>query len=321
MTQLILITGGLGYVGGRVAQALARDREFDVTVTTRDPDASELPSWLPADRCIRLDMLNDAEITDAVSNADVIVHCAALNEIDSLRDAERALAVNVLGTLKLVTAAESAGVGRVIYFSTAHIYRAPLEGVIDETTVPRPVHPYAITHRAAEDIVLAATTRKTTTGVVLRLSNSIGAPISRRVNRWTLAGNDMCRQAVTTGEIRLKSAGLQQRDFIPLADVARATAHMIRLPAASLGDGCFNLGGDRSISIIDLAGMIRDRCTALFGVTPGIVRPEPLPSERSAELTYSMEKLKSTGFSLAGSLEQEIDETLRFCDQYCRKVS
>jgi len=198
------------------------------------------------------------------------------------------------------------------------VYRAPLEGVITETTLPRPVHPYAITHRAAEDYVLAATTRHTTTGIVLRLSNSLGAPINTRVNRWSLAANDLCRQAVTTGEIRLKSSGLQLRDFVALPDVARATAHMIRLPAASLDDGIFNVGGDQAISIIGLAELIRNRCTALFGVTPSIVRPEPLPSERAVPLTYSVEKLRSTGFSLSGSLEQEIDETLRFCDQHCR---
>jgi UDP-glucose 4-epimerase len=318
MTRSVLITGGLGYVGGRIAEALARNPEFDITVTTRDPGTSERPDWLHADRCARLDMLNDAEIADACRNADVIIHCAALNEIDSLRDPERAILVNVLGTQKLVAAAESAGVGRFIYFSTAHIYRAPLEGVITEATVPRPVHPYAITHRAAEDLVLAATTRQTMTGIVLRLSNSIGAPINSRVNRWSLAGNDLCRQAVTDGEIRLKTSGLQQRDFVPLSDVARAAAHMCRLPAAQFADGCFNLGGGQAISIADLAGRIRERCGALFGTRPPVVRPEPLPSERAGSLTYSIEKLKSTGFSLAGSLDQEIDDTLRFCRRYCR---
>ena len=121
-------------------------------------------------------------------------------------------------------------VERFIYFSTAHIYGAPLEGTITEKSLPSPVHPYAITHRAAEDYVIAAAKQKRIQGTVLRLSNSFGAPVSPHVNRWTLLANDLCRQAVEKGTITLRSNGCQYRDFICLTDVEEVMAKMLTNP-------------------------------------------------------------------------------------------
>jgi len=316
MTQSILLTGGLGYVGGRVAEWLAKDPDFEIFVTSRNPATAELPKWLPEDHCIKLDILDNEDIKNACEDIDIIVHFAALNEIDSLINPEKALLINGLGTQKLVKSAETAGVTRFIYFSTAHIYRSPLEGTISETTIPRPVHPYAISHRTAEDFVLAATRQEKLQRIVLRLSNSIGAPINSKVDRWSLIGNDLCRQAITTREMRLKTSGLQERDFITLHDVARAVSHMIQLQDDALGDGIFNLGGDKSISIIHLATKIQERCKLMFNFTPPIVRPEPSSNENSVPLKYLIEKLKSTGYYPEGNLEQEIDNTLIFCQKH-----
>lgn len=315
MTRSILLTGGLGYVGGRVAEWLTMDPELEVFVTSRNPASAILPEWLLEDHCIKLDILKDEDIKNSCKDIDIIVHFAALNEIESLNDPGRALLINGLGTQKLVNSAETAGVTRFIYFSTAHIYRSPLEGTISENTIPRPVHPYAISHRTAEDFVLAASRQEKIRGVVLRLSNSIGAPINSKVDRWSLICNDLCRQAITTKEMRLKTSGTQERDFITLYDVARAVSHMIQLRDNMIRDGIFNLGGGNSLSIFQLATQIQERCKLRFNFTPPIVRPEPLPGEKCVPLQYSIEKLKSTGFSPEGCLEQEIDNTLIFCQK------
>ena len=316
MTRSVLLTGGLGYVGGRVAEVLAGNPDFEVFVTSRDPASQEFPVWLEKDHCIRLDVLNDADISNACKDIDTVIHLAALNEIESQTDPGKALLVNGLGTQKIVRAAEASGVTRFIYFSTAHIYRSPLEGYISENSIPRPVHPYAISHRTAEDFVLAATREEKFHGIVLRLSNSIGAPITTRVDRWSLIGNDLCRQAITKKAMHLKTPGTQVRDFIPLQDVGRAVTHMIRLPGNAVGDGIFNLGGEKTIAIISLAKLIQERCTITLGFTPPIMRPEPTIVQECAPLVYSIEKLKGTGFRLSGNIVEEIDNTLIFCKNH-----
>ena len=314
MTASVLITGGSGYVGGRIVRRLASREDILLRIGSRQRDGV-FPAWLGCGSPVPLDMMSSESLAFACSGIETIIHLAALNEIDSSTDPERALLVNGLGSLKLLQAAEQAGVRRFIYFSTAHVYGAPLAGRITERTLPRPVHPYAITHRIAEDFVLAAHDRKALTGIVVRLSNSYGAPADSAVNRWSLLVNDLCRQAVTSRVLTLKSSGLQRRDFIALDDVARAAEHFIFLAPTQCGDGLFNLGGESSFKIIEIAERIAARCQVVLGYTPEVCRPQPLPDEVCAELDFSIEKLKSTGFSLSGNMDEEIDATLLLCKE------
>jgi UDP-glucose 4-epimerase len=78
------------------------------------------------------------------------------------------------------------GVTKFVYFSTAHVYGSPLQGLIDENSTPRPMHDYAITHRLAEDYVLQANSDKDITGSILRLTNSVGSPLNSKENCWML---------------------------------------------------------------------------------------------------------------------------------------
>src|SRR5512136_351404 len=315
MTSEVLITGGLGYLGGRIARALASSSRFSVLVTTRRGECPPLP-WLPRDRCRRMDLDDDRQVKEACEGVDAVIHLAAFNEVDSAADPRRALRVNGEGTLRLLEAATAAEVGRFIYLSTAHVYGSPLAGRITEATVPRPVHPYAITHRVAEDFVLAARFRGSPEGIVVRLSNGIGAPVLPEVNRWTLVGNDLCRQAVTDHALVLKTPGLQERDFICLSDVARGVEHLLGLDAGASGDGIFNLGGERSMTILALAGLIRERCGKVLGFTPQLHAPPPGGDPSGKPLDYSIDRLKATGFRLEGRLEDEIDATLAFCREH-----
>jgi UDP-glucose 4-epimerase len=314
MMDKVLITGGSGYIGGRLVQALVKEPRFHLRLGTRQPLANR-PLWPEAVEIVPFDLLSQDDLISACRGVRYVIHLAALNEIDSLANPEAALSINGLGTLKLLEAAQGAGVERFIYFSTAHVYGAPLVGIITEESLPRPNHPYAITHRVAEDFVLAAHDQKAIQGIALRLSNGFGAPASVSPNRWTLIVNDLCRQAMTTGKLVLKSSGLQWRDFITLSDVARSVQHLLNLPASACQDGLFNLGGECSLQIIDLAQRIAHRASRFLGFTPPIHRPESGPTETFQPLDYRVDKFKSTGFSLSRNIDEEIDATLHFCKE------
>lgn len=313
----ILITGGLGYVGGRIARSLDRSAGHFLRIATRR-SGMERPTWLKSGEVVRLDLDRREDLRERCTAVDGVVHLAALNEIESADGPERALLVNSLGTLRLLEAAVAANVRRFIYFSTAHVYGAPLRGAITEKTVPRPSHPYAITHRAAEDWVLGAHDRRQIEGVVLRLSNSYGAPASPDVNRWTLVVNDLCRQAMATRKMVLRSSGLPQRDFIAMSDVCRAVQHVLSLDRGQLDDGLFNLGGECALSVIDMANRIADRCSVKFGFRPEIIRPEAMSNEKPDPIDYRIDKLKATGFAVRGDMDLEIDETLQLCHEFHR---
>jgi UDP-glucose 4-epimerase len=314
MTSRILVTGGLGYLGGSIAQALEAAGEFELLLGTRRPPADR-PAWLKRAMPVWLDLARPQDLDALCRNVHCVIHLAALNEIQSAADPSSALIVNGQGSLRVLDAACRQGVERFLYFSTAHVYGAPLAGRIDEGTLPRPSHPYAITHRVAEDFVLAAHQRGAISAAVLRLSNACGPPAHAQIDRWTLVANDFCRQAVTRGRIELMTSGQQARDFIPLGDVARAVLHLMAAPRAMLGDGLFNLGGENPLRIRALAERVAERCARLLGRRPVIAVPGEPGEVAAPMLDYRIDKLKSTGFALSGSLDLELDATLSFCQR------
>lgn len=307
----ILITGAFGYVGGRLGCYLA-EQDYQLRLGSRDV-SRQPPQWLGAGDIKATDFESDTSLEVACQDVDCIIHLANTNEAVSRADPELALKVNGGGAIKLLRAASVTGVKRVIYLSTAHIYGAPLQGVISEETLPCPRHPYAITHRVAEDFLLAANGGDKPKCIVLRLSNSYGVP-ELGVD-WALLVNDLCRQAVTQKKLVLRSAGLQRRDFLTLSDVGRAVRHLIELPWEHCSDGLFNLGGENPMRILDVAERVAGRCEAALGFRPEVQRPHPFPGEKSLPLDYRIDKLKATGFTLRSNVDDEIDATLKYCLQ------
>lgn len=305
----ILITGGFGFVGGRVAKHL-HQVGHSIVLGTRKMYTS--PEWLPQAEVVQLHWHDAAALERSCRGADVVIHAAGMNAQDCAADPVAALEFNGLATARLLAAAMRAGVQRFMYLSTAHVYASPLVGTITEDACPRNLHSYATSHLAGEYAVLAAGQRRQIQGVVLRLSNAFGAPMWKDANCWTLLVNDLCRQAVVTGRLKLFTAGMQLRDFITLEDVSRAVLHILQAESTVLADGLFNLGGDAVMSILTMTEQVAARWKVLTGKDLPIIRTEPsgpLPEP----LDYSCDKLKATGFSLTSQVHQEIDATLGLC--------
>ena len=99
-----------------------------------------------------------------------------------------------------------------------------------------------------------------------------------------------------------------------------AVLHFLRISKNKCADGLFNLGGEASLRIIDLAEMIAKRCSAVLGFEPTIERPQPADDEVSLPLEYDITKLKSTGYSLRGNAEREIDDTIRIAQHFTERL-
>jgi len=306
----VLITGGFGFIGGRVAQYLQQAGR-QVVLGTRNPAYS--PAWWPQAEVVTTNWHDVHALAQICNGVDVVIQAAGMNAQGCAAEPVTALEFNGLATTRLVAAATRAGVKRLIYLSTAHVYASPLIGNITEDTCPRNLHPYATSHLAGENAVLSANLRGEIEGIVLRLSNAFGAPAHRDVNCWMLLVNDLCWQAVMTGKLVLRSNGLQQRDFITLQDTARCVAHFVKLPFANCSDGLFNLGGERARSVYEMTQLVAARCQMVLGFTPPIERVKPPPEGHAIPLAYGTAKLKSTGFSLQSRFEDEIDATLSLC--------
>jgi UDP-glucose 4-epimerase len=271
------------------------------------------PAWLPQADVVQM-LWDDAEMLKRVCHGiDVVVQAAGMNAQGCTADPVAAMAFNGLATARLVEAAGRSRVERFVYLSTAHVYASTLAGTIIEETCPRNLHPYAISHLAGEHAVLCADQCGCIQGAVLRLSNAFGAPVRKEADCWMLLFNDLCRQVVTSGRIVLRSDGLQHRDFVPITDVCNAIDHVLRLPCDKFSGQTYNVGGDWSPSVFDVASLIAERYGDIAGVYPVISRLDP-EGHLHAGLHYSTERLSDTGFRLTCDRIDELDELIRFCE-------
>jgi UDP-glucose 4-epimerase len=312
----ILITGGLGYLGGRIADSLKRNHPESTITLGTSRKISEVPDWTKAFQIVPLNILDLDSIEKALANdIHVIIHLAALNEHDSFNNIESAWETNTLGTQTLLSVASQKQILKFIYFSTFHVY-GDSQGEITEDSPTWPYHPYAATHRAAEDMVRFYQRYKDMKTLILRLSNGFGYPMDSGVNRWTLIFNDLCRQVMTSGEMVIKSSGKQHRDFIALQDVAAAVDHFLFESSEKWDDGLFNLGGDRSFSILEVAKIIATVYEKKYKKSIPIQISGKENGEYRSPVHFNIDKLKKTGFHLTGNMEKEIEQTLSICEKF-----
>jgi len=307
MSPTIAITGGFGYLGGRIANHLA-GTGYAVRLLVRGGE-DRRPPWAAGMNVADLDLTDESTLTNSLDDVDRVVHLAALNAGDCAKDPAAAERVNIQGTEKLLRAANAVGVGRIIYLSTAHVYGAPLAGRLNETSPTQNTHPYATTHLAAETAVRRAADIE---GVTLRLANGVGAPMDSLANCWMLLANDLCRQAFETRRLVLRGTGWEQRDFVPVVEIARAIRHFLELDADALGNGLFNLAAGRSMCSFELARLIAERAARI----DGYMRPidhAPDDGARPTAIEISTARLSASGFQLDADLTGEIDATLEFC--------
>ena len=308
----ILITGGFGFVGGRLAQHLLQ-AGHQIVLGSRKGGC--FPDWMLHAEVVET-VWSDANALEQIcAGVDVVIHTAGMNAKDCAADPLAALDFNGLSTAKLVEAAIKSDVKRYIYLSTAHVYASPLVGTITEESCPRNLHPYATSHLAGENAVLGASRRGQIEGIVLRLSNAFGAPAHKEVNCWMLLVNDLCRQAVETGKMVLQTNGLQQRDFIALSELCGIVEQLAVAQRAMVDPSIFNVGSGASQSVLGMAQVIQQRCMEVLCFEPFLQRVECGSDESHPMLSYRADNLALLGIKVNNTDNtNEVDKLLRFCD-------
>lgn len=314
--QRILITGGLGYVGGRVTQYLRTTfPDWNLRLlTTRGPDRT--PSWSAGLELVHGDVRDPDTLVRAVEGVDAVVHLAGANEL--VTDPTLSVEINGLATGRLLEAGVRAGVRRFLYFSTFHVYGRTRAALVTEETATRPLTPYAFSHRLAEDYVNWYRETSGLEGVNLRLSNGFGYPMNPEACRWNLVVNDLCRRAVQDQRLVVRTPH-QSRNFITIQDVARAVGHLLAVPAERLGDGTFNLGGEFNWTIGELARRVADEYRLRYGRALEIEEP-PLTEGApvAGRVVFDVSRLRGTGFALEGRASDEIRGTFDLAETLAR---
>ena len=311
MRPTVLLTGGFGNLGGRVASALHAIGNWNIRLASRTHLSP--PAWAPDATVVNLDLLNRDQVDIACSGVSAIIHLAALNDRQADQDPYLAEAISGSGTKLLADAAAKHKVSRFIFMSTAHVYGSPLQGTITEETLTTNSNPYVTSHLSGERQVAKRHQNGDFAGIILRCANGFGVPMDPSVNIWHVLVNDLCNQVASTGSITLQSSGLQERNFIPIADICSAFVHFLQIDAHRIGDGLFNLGGPKSMTVLEMAHVIAERSRTVLHIDPPIIRPQQTEPEAFIPLDYRIDKLLTTGFGYVNDINYEIDQLLNMC--------
>jgi UDP-glucose 4-epimerase len=292
----LLVTGGAGYIGSVVsAQLVAAGHEVVVLDDLSTGHADAVP---PGARFV------EGSITEAVpllDGVDAVLHFAAKSLVgESVEQPGRYWAHNLGGTLALLDAMRAAGVGRVVFSSTAATYGEPERSPILETDPTRPTNPYGASKLAVDTALSAFAGLYGLAAVSLRYFNVGGAytagdgRVYRERHRVEthLIPNVLAvplggRESVSVFGTDYPTAdGTCVRDYIHVADLARA--HLLALEACAEGEHkIYNLGNGSGFSVQEVISV----CRKVTGhPIPAVVGPRR-PGD-PAVLVASSEKIR-----------------------------
>jgi UDP-glucose-4-epimerase GalE len=138
----ILVTGGAGYIGSHTAKLLATAGHDPVVFDDMSQGHDWAVKWGPLERGSLSDPVRLAEVF-AARKVDAVVHFAAHALVgESMTDPAKYFRNNTVGTLNLLNAMHTAGVGTIVFSSTCATYGDPVRVPIDETHPQAPVNPY-----------------------------------------------------------------------------------------------------------------------------------------------------------------------------------
>jgi len=256
-----LVTGGAGYVGSVVVDELLASgrsvRVFDVLAHGSVP--SLLLPWGRAQfEFLKGDVRDDEAVGHALEGVDEIVHLAAVvGDPACAREPELAREVNVEATLRLLEAAEAAGVSRVVFASTCSNYGKMTDSDVlaTEEWDLRPVSLYAETKVHAERAVLERAKPSFAT-TCLRFATVYGT--SPRM-RFDLTVNEFTRDVVLTGDLVVYGEQFW-RPYIHSRDAARAVRTVLDAPVEKASGQVYNAGNtDETYRKLDLVELLTER--------------------------------------------------------------
>ena len=257
----VLITGGAGFVGSHLAEALLERGDDVLVLDNLSTGAIENIAHLkgrPGFEYTIDSVENEPLLAELIDRADVVVHLAAAVGVKLIVEQPvHTIETNVHGTevvLKLANKKKKL----VLIASTSEVYgksaNVPFSEEADLVLGPTSKHrwAYACSKLIDEFLALAYWKERKLPVIVVRLFNTVGP---RQTGQYGMVIPNFVRQALAGQPITVFGDGTQSRSFTYVGDVVRALIALIGEPKA-VGQ-VFNIGNGREITIGELAAKVR----------------------------------------------------------------
>jgi UDP-glucose 4-epimerase len=260
----VLVTGGAGFIGSHVAEALARRGH---QVTALDDLSGGFRDNVVHDAAFVQGSITDVALVNQVfaeGRFDYVFHLAAYAAEGLSHFIKRFnYTNNVVGSVNLLNAAINTGVKGFVFTSSIAVYGASPELPMTEDTPARPEDSYGIAKYAVEQELHACRDMFGLDFIIFRPHNVFG-PRQNIGDRYRNVVGIFMNQILRDQPMRIFGDGTQTRAFSYIDDVAPIIAESIEVPEA--WNSVFNIGADRPYSLNELAG----RVAHAMGVEPRI---------------------------------------------------
>ena len=306
-----LVTGGAGFIGSNIAEALVRRgdrvRILDNLSTGR---VENLAGFRSEVEFVAGDLSDASLVRAALQGVDVVYHQAALASVPL--SVERPLDTNlacVTGTLQLLDLARRASVRRLIYAASSSLYGDQPTSAKRETDAPDPLSPYAVAKLSGEYYCRAFHHTYGLETVCLRYFNVFGprqdpdSPYSAVIPLFIAAMLEG-RQPTVFGD------GKQSRDFTFVENVVHG--NLLAADAEGIAGMSFNLADGQSTDLLTLIRMLNE----MLGLSIGVSHQPP----RAGDVRESMADISSARRLLGYEPQVTFEEGLQRSIEYYRAI-
>lgn len=261
---MILVTGGVGYIGSHLVMALLEKGEDVIVFDSLEIGHQETIDILKKYGNLKFVKGNLKNIDDIrgvflVNKIDSVVHFAAYSQVaESVLNPQKYYYNNVYGTLNLLNAMLEFSVKKIVFSSTAATYGEPIYTPIDEKHPQMPINPYGNSKLMIEKILDDYDKAYGMKSVRLRYFNVAGADSQGRIGEWHEPETHLIPNVLkATSEKEFKMFGDDYetkdgtciRDYINVEDLAQAHIKAIEYLNNGGVTNFFNLGTNDGSSV------------------------------------------------------------------------
>lgn len=268
MDNVVLVTGGAGYIGAHACKTLARAGFLPVTYDNLSSGNESSVKWGP----FEMGDVRDKHRLSMVMKQyqpKAIMHFAALIQVgDSVRNPYEYYDNNVVGSFCLLEAARDNDIRHLVFSSTAAVYGTPVADSVSESHPLSPINPYGHTKLAMENMIRDYAEAYGLSYAILRYFNAAGADVEGEAGTAYKVDTHIIPllMRVASGqldEIKIFGAdyhsadGTAVRDYIHVQDLAEAHLYALRHIQETNERLVLNLGTSEGCSVQEVITMAR----------------------------------------------------------------
>lgn len=309
MNGKVLVTGGAGFIGSHLIDALLDDGcEVVCFDNLSSGKMANLAQVMDKIEFVEGDITDRDKVYELCAGVDFVIHHAALLSVrESVSMPREYNRVNVDGTLNLLDGARESGVRRFVFASSSSIYGECTEFPQTEAILPAPTSPYALSKLAAEHYCGMYFNLFGLETISLRYFNVYG-PRQDPGSPYAAVIPIFISKLIGGEKPTIFGTGEQSRDFVFVGDVCRANLAALGAPSPACGK-TFNVAGNSCISVRELYRLIA-RFVDREDVEP--IHGDPQPGDVLKTLGSAALAGELMGFQPEVTLEEGLRRTVAF---------